>query len=176
MFDPIEAAAQAAVNAHTAAEEAVKNLTERTAERDRLRGRIDALKAERSGIVAERASGQDDPAHGQRLQLIAADIEGLEELIRPIEADAVKAQTAAQQARSSAAIADQNVARVTDEELLSRLVAHARSLDELLLKTAQDIAGLARQLGRGRNQWQPTPELANELRRLDLTRITGVPR
>lgn len=166
----IEAAAHQVAESLAAAQTAGVAFEEASARHDRIADRIRELDAERAGIVARRAAGDHRPDDGGRLELIAADREGL----AAMETEAMAAVNAA---RGPADVAKQNVASARQslarEESLATeraLVTHATELDRLLLATVHELAEVGQRTGRPRPAWGPSAELAKELRKLQARR------
>jgi len=154
------------------AERAEGTLAEAEAHRDVIKGRIAEKQAERTAIVAARKAGAQTKSDGAKLMVIEADTQNLGELLSAADAVVVKAIRDATEAKRVLALAESDLARRTDEELLARLVEHAEKVDGILLGTIQEINAACGRLGRpaGREPWAPTIQLAEALQRRHLTR------
>jgi len=172
MTTEISNAAGALAAAKVDIERAAGILADAEGARDVIKGRIVEKQAERAEIVADRKAGADSPKHGQRLMVIAADTENLEAMGAEAEADVTRAAAEADRARRLLAVTETNLAKASDTELLRRLIEHAVVLDGLLVKNIKEIADTWKRLGNspGREKWTPTVELADLIKRIDLTR------
>jgi len=168
----IKTAASALTAAKQTSKTAAATLAEANDNRAQVASRIAALEAERGAIIAERGAGKVCPDHGTRLALIAADLEGLAELLAEADATVSAARAASQSASGHVATAQRALDREADTETLSRLVAHAEKVDGILLGTIQEINAACGRLGRpaGREPWVPSVQLAEALQRRHLTR------
>jgi len=147
-------------------------LVKSEAARDRIKDRIAEKQAARAEIVATRKSGVDNARDGARLMTIAADIEGLAELLAEADADVTKAAAGADKATRTLVQAEADLAKASDTELLRCLIENAVVLDGLMVKNIKEIADTWKRLGNspGRERWTPTVELADLIKRIDLTR------
>ncbi len=132
-----------------------------------VQDRIAALEAERAQIIADRKEGADDYSHGPRLAVIAADLEGLREILAEVEAAIGPVKAEADAASAAVAQAQHLLERAEEDALLARLVDHAKVLDRLLHDTVTRINRIAQRRSM-RDPWAPSRALANELRKLDL--------
>ena len=98
MNPAIQAAAAAVAEARSVAEGTESEVVTKTEARNLIAGRIEALDAERVGIVSTRKAGGDDPSHGARLALIAADRDGSQEILAEADAELATARVANQDA------------------------------------------------------------------------------
>jgi len=172
MTTQISNAAGAVATAKVDVGHAAAALVDAEGARDLVRARLDEKRAERAEIVGARKAGTESAKDGARLMTLAADLEGLAELLAEAEADVTKAAAEADKAKRALVQEEANLARRTDEELLVRLVARAVVLDGMMVKNIKEIADTWKRLGKspGRETWTPTVELADLIKRIDLTR------
>jgi hypothetical protein len=143
---------------------------EATEHRAVAQGRIDALEAERAAITAARQRGdRNDALQGPRLALIAADLDGLGELLRQADEATNSASRVSAEASASLKAAQQQLDFARDVEGLAIAEAHAGKLATALAATLVEMAAISTRTGRSLN-WAPTRELANTIRRIDLQR------
>jgi hypothetical protein len=175
MTPSINAAAFAVAEARSIAECTTAAVATKTEARNVINSRIGALDAERSGIVSARKAGGDDPRHGVRLALIAADREGLQELMAEADADLATARSAHQDAAQAVEAAEFALAREADRAMGARLIDHATAVGDVLLRTIRGIAEIEKKFGMGRPSWVLSEALAFELQRLNLSRSSVSP-
>jgi hypothetical protein len=166
----IEAAARALAEAAATVEEARAPLAAAQAHRDKIAARLDALEAQCVAIVSRRAAGDEQDDDGARLALIAADTEGLKGLLVQAEAALAAPRAIAEQAQRALASVKLASARAEAEAQEVALTAHATMLDQLLVTTLDRLSEASRGIGRPTHQWQPSRQLADAIRRLDLRR------
>jgi hypothetical protein len=164
----IESAASALAQARAEAAKAAEYLDRAKAAQARVQERVDALGAERSGIVTASQKRAGDAHAALRLATIDADLADL----GPAVAEQVQAVAIArgQADASNAAVvrAQQMLDMSADSQLLGKLTAHANRLDELLCKTLVEIAAIDKRTGR-RPSWAPSSEVYAALTKLHLT-------
>jgi len=172
MTTQISNAAGVVATAKVEVERAAAILAGAEGARDLMRARLNEKKAERAQIIGDRKAGVDSPKHGQRLMVIAADMENLEAMVAETEADVARTAAGADRAKRALAQAEDGLAKASDIELLRRLIEHAVVLDGLMVKNIKEIAATWKRLGNspGREKWTPTVELADLIKRIDLTR------
>jgi hypothetical protein len=139
---------------------------------DDLRGRRMALTAERDAIAAARRAGQ--PVDSGRLALIDLDIAGLDDLLSAAMAAVAEAQGRADETRTAAANALEQLELVKSRELLAQLGHHATALAQKLHAAMAEIKDVETRLKLGRISWAPPKDFATDLRRLDLL-ADGIP-
>ena len=164
----IRAAAAALAGAKVEAEQsavALKSANEAVAE---VRSKLDALEAEHAQIVANRKGGDARDDDGSRLAAMAADSEGLAEILE--ERQATQTLAAAAFATSSQAVsaAEAMLSNASDHALIVDLKVIATELDAKLLATVVEITAVAKRVGSSRAVWLPSSLLANRLRALDM--------
>jgi len=165
----IRAAAAALAESKVEAEKASAGLAAASAAVAEVRSKLEALDFERAGIVAARKDGDKrDGADGARLAEIAADSEGLSQIIQ--ERQATQTLAAAAFATHSAAVtaAGAMLSNASDHALIVDLKIIATELDAKLLATVQEITAVAKRVGSSRAMWLPSSLLANRLRSLDM--------
>jgi hypothetical protein len=171
-MNAIETAGHNVALAESAANTAADQLAAAHHHADGIRGRHNALGAERDAIAAARRAGGD--VDGARLAVIQLDLEGLDSLLADASAAVAARQNEADTARAAVAAARQQLDLVKDTELIAKLKPHADKLGELLLATLTEIEAAGKRLQRSRPEWYPTGRLADTLHRLDLL-ASGIP-
>jgi len=172
MIEAISGAAGAVAESRVAVEQSGAALAIAEANRDGIKNRIDEKNTERAAIVAARKNGIENAKDGGKLMTLAADLEGLTELLAEGTTLVNSAAARAAEAGRVLSQAESHLARRTDEEMLRRLVEHAEKVDGILLGTIQEINAACGRLGKlsGREPWAPSIALAEALQRRHLTR------
>jgi hypothetical protein len=169
----IEAAARSVAEARHKADEAaaaVEAAEERAAD---IRGRRDALRAERASLVEAARNGDTDPSAGLRVAVIDEDLKDLAPLFADAQAGIATAQAALQKAAGEVAHAEMKLAMAKDADIEARLIAHATKLDELLTASIIEIEAIRKGHG-GRPKWFPSGPLADVVTRLHLTAMQAL--
>jgi len=126
----------------------------------------------RAIAIADRKAGVETKTDGARLMTITVDAENLGDLLSAAEAIVARATKDAAEAKRMLAQAEGDLARASDTELLRRLIEHAVAVDAQMVGTIREIEKTWKRLGNtpGREKWTPTVELADLIKRIDLTR------
>lgn len=141
VFQPF---AETVAEAEAEAEATASALAAASTRTAKLQSRMNSLASERQGIISRRQRGEHRPDDGSRLELIAADSDGLA-LLRDQAAAAeqvVKARH--QEAAQAHANALQMLARHEDEIAEAALVQHAEHLGALLFETMSKLEAIGR--------------------------------
>ena len=157
-------AAVAAAAAH--AQKGAAALARAQERRSRIEGRIQGLEGKRAAIIARRARGQHEADDAGTLALLDADLVGLKELVAEADAAVAAARAPAESAQQAASAARLMLDRTQAEATEAALVAHAVTLDGLLLETIKQIADASARIGRPQMTWKPSDALAGALRRI----------
>lgn len=164
--DTIDKHAHAVSEAHSAVRLATSELAAAQADHQVIADRINAIHTNRSAIIARRQAGDARPGDAGEIELLAADVQGLEGILAERKAEVAKAKTAQTAARQMLASAQSNMQRAEDAANLAALKEHAGKLDALLLATVQQIVETQNRLGDRRAAWAPSKELHFALRKL----------
>jgi hypothetical protein len=137
---------------------------------DAIEQRIAVKQAERAAIVARRARGEQQPADGGELELIAVDVEGLRTMLAGAEQQAGIVRGPAQEAKRQVDFARQALARSEAEATEAGLIDHLTRLDQLMLATIGQLDEVRRMTGKPIPPWGPSPALAQALTKIRAAR------
>jgi len=132
-----------------------------------VQARVDALQAERSGLVAAARAGDADGSAGLRLACLDADMADLAPLVADAKAGTQRAAAAAAEAFQATASAERDFALERDRETEAMLVERAEALAGMLATALTELKTIQRRRG-GRPSWAPSKELVSALTSLRL--------
>lgn len=125
-----------------------------------LEHRRQALQAERAGIVSRRAQGDHKDNDGQQLELLAADAEGLTDLI---ERESEKLPSAPTKLHEAVVHYDRQWEEAVREARVSTLLAIVHQLESRLMETASHLNRIA-PVGVTGGRWKPSAQLQSGVR------------
>jgi predicted metal-dependent hydrolase len=125
-----------------------------------LERRRQALRSERAGIVSRRAQGAHREDDGQRLELLAADLEGLTDLI---ERETAKMPAPPDKLREAVEHYEQQWRAAVREARTSTLLAVVHQLESRLMETATHLNRVA-PVGVTGGRWKPSIQLQSGVR------------
>jgi hypothetical protein len=163
----IQNAAASLAQARAEAAQVAESLDRAKAALARVRERVDALGAERSGIVTASQKGASDARAALRLATLDADLADLGPLVAEKVQAVARVQGEADNSNAAVVRAQQMLDMAADSDLLGKLTAHADHLDELLCQTLVEIAAIDKRTGR-RPSWAPSAGVYSALTKLHL--------
>jgi len=125
-----------------------------------LEQRRQALQAERTEIVSRRAQGDHREDDGQRLELLAADMEGLTGLI---ERETAKMPAPPAKLREAVEHYEQQWREAVREARVSALLAVVHQMEGRLMEAASHLNRIA-PVGVTSGRWKPSTELQSGVR------------
>jgi len=168
MLVDIEAAARRVADAKHCQSEAAAAVDAAKAAAAAVQGRVDALQAERAGLVAAARAGDADGSAGLRIAVIDADVADLAPLMADAKAHIQRADSDAAKVFQAVAAAERDLAVERDRETEAMLIDRVENLAQLLTTGLAELKSLQKRRG-GRPSWAPQTGLVRELTSLRLT-------
>jgi hypothetical protein len=163
----IAAAARAVAEAEAGVARTAAALRQAEAHRQHVADRLADIEAGRATVVSRRAAGDQRHDDGALVALAQADIEGLNALLTNADAAVAAVRGPHEDAERAVAAARFSLDREKDGAVEGALIAHARQLDDAMLRTIGELETAAARLGRtGRPVWGVSPVLYAKVRAL----------
>jgi hypothetical protein len=167
MLVDIEAAARRVADAKHRQSEAAAAVDAANGAAAAVQGRVDALQAERAGLVAAARAGDADGGAGLRIAVIDADVADLAPLVDDANAGIQRAAADAAQAFQAVAATQRDLAVERDRATEAMLIERVDSLAQLLTTGLAELKAIQKRRG-GRPSWAPQTGLVRELTSLRL--------